>query len=52
MIILTSFKKSKEIIKKLKLSTGNVYSVARFQPKRYNYKELRFLAAEDEYGGL
>lgn len=50
MVILTSFKKSKEVIKKLKLSIDNVYSVARFQPKGYNYKELRFLAAEDEYG--
>ena len=50
MIILTSFKRSKEIMKQLNINRGNIYSVARWQPKGYNYKELPFLSATDKNG--
>lgn len=43
MIIFTSFKNSH-------LYAGEKFSVARYQPKRFYYTELSFLAAEDENG--
>lgn len=44
MVVFTSFRKSQNF-------NGEKFSIARFQPKGYRYKELRFLAAEDEKGG-
>lgn len=43
MVILTSFKQSVKY-------PGEKYSIARIQPKGFNYKELKFLAAIDEKG--
>lgn len=54
-VVLTSFQRSKEIIRKLSLAGAErifTYSVARFQPKGFNYEELKFLAANGKNGKL
>jgi hypothetical protein len=43
MVILTSFKQSVKY-------PGEKFSIARIQPKGFNYKELKFLAAIDDKG--
>lgn len=50
MIILTSFHKSKSILKRFQSKDANVYSVARKQPAGYSYAVLPFLAAIDIHG--
>jgi len=50
MIVLTSFKDSEWITKKLNIDKENIYSVARWQPKGYSYKKLTFLSATDKEG--
>jgi hypothetical protein len=50
MIILTSFKESVNLLKLSGFSGANCYSVARFQPKGFNYTDLPFLAAQTVAG--
>ena len=50
MIILTSFHKSRSILKRLQSRSPNIYSVARKQPAGYSYPNLPFLAAIDIHG--
>jgi len=50
MIILTSFKEANWIAEKLNIGKENIYSVARWQPRGYSFKELSFLSATDKDG--
>jgi hypothetical protein len=50
MIILTSFKESRNILKRSAFSDASCYSVARFQPAGFNYPELPFFFAVDIHG--
>lgn len=50
MIILTSFKESRNLLKRSGFCNANMFSVSRFQPKGFSYQNLHFLAAMDTDG--
>ena len=50
MIVITSFKESVNIRKYQSFIDANTYSVARFQPKHFDYIQLHFLSAKDVNG--